>query len=82
MGNEAFEHADQLVCSDGAGHLDGQALAGVLVDDVEQLEDLGVVGLVELEIDGPHNVGASRAEGTDLDAEAEQGAFLTPVGDF
>ena len=80
--NEAFEHADQLVSSDGAGHFDGQALPCVLVDDVEQLEDLGIVGLVELEIDGPHHVGPSWAEGTDLDAEAQQGAFLAPVGNF
>jgi hypothetical protein len=59
-----------------------QALPGVLVDDVEQLEGLGVLGLVELEIDGPHHVGAGEAEGTDLDADTERGAFPTSVGDF
>lgn len=53
MGNEAFQHADQLVGSDGSGDLDCQELAGVPVAYVEQLEDLGVGGPVELEVHVP-----------------------------
>jgi hypothetical protein len=34
--------------------VDGQGLAGVLVDDVEQLQSPAVVGLVELVVQRPH----------------------------
>jgi hypothetical protein len=53
FGYQALEHGHQVVCGDGPSHLDGQALPGELVDDVEQLQRLGVLGLVVLEIDSP-----------------------------
>lgn len=43
--------------SHGAAHSHGQRFAGVLIDDVAQLQPPSVRGLVELEVDGPDVVG-------------------------
>ena len=58
VGDQPVEDGDDLVGVDGAVHDDGGALAGVLVDDVEQLQDAAVDGDVELEVHRPQGVRA------------------------
>ena len=57
LGGQALEAGDDPVGVDGALHVDGQGLAGVLVDHVEDFEHPSVRGLVELEVEGPDDVG-------------------------
>ena len=54
LGDEALQGADGLVGVDAAVHAHRQRLAGELVDDVQQLEDPPVGGLVKLEVQRPH----------------------------
>ena len=50
LGGELVEQGDDGVSVDGAIHDDRRALAGVLVDDLEQLDGAAVDGDVELEV--------------------------------
>jgi hypothetical protein len=50
------QHGDGGVGVDAPVHGDGQGLAGVLIDHVEQLQDPPVGGLVELVVQRPHMV--------------------------
>jgi hypothetical protein len=54
LGDEPVEGGDGLVGIDAAVTLDRQRFAGELVDDVQQLQDPAVGGLVELEVQRPH----------------------------
>ena len=58
-GDEGFEDRHQLVGVAGAADTHGQGLAGVLVDDVEQLQPAVVGGLVELEVEAQTWLGRS-----------------------
>jgi hypothetical protein len=62
LGGQAIEHGDRGVGVDAPGHHDRQRLAGVLVDDVQQLEHAAVAGRVELEVERPDVVRALRPE--------------------
>lgn len=53
----------------------GRALPAELVDDVEELQGPGVVGLVELEIERSHDVGPYGREGAHPDADASEWSF-------
>ena len=56
-GGELVEDGDGLVGVDASGDVHRERLAGVLIDDVEQLEHPAVGGLIELEVQGPHVTG-------------------------
>jgi hypothetical protein len=56
LGDEALQRGDGLVGVDAAVTLDRQRLAGEFVDDMQQLEDLPVGGLVKLEVQRPYLV--------------------------
>jgi hypothetical protein len=56
LGDQLVEHGDGGVRVDPAIDPDGEGLAGVFVDDVEQLEDPPIGGLVELVVTGPRLV--------------------------
>ncbi len=53
VSGDAVEGGDDRVGVDGAVHDDGETFAGVLVDDVQQLEGAAIDGDVELEIESP-----------------------------
>jgi hypothetical protein len=55
--DQAVQHRYGGVGIDAALDDDGQRLAGVLVDDVERLEDPPIGGLVELVVQRPHVIG-------------------------
>jgi hypothetical protein len=57
LGDQAVQHSDGGVSVDPAIDLDGHGLAGVLVHDIEQLQDPPVLGLVELVVQRPHMIG-------------------------
>ena len=57
LADDLVEHADGVVGVDRAGDPDREGLAGVLVDDVEQLQRPAVDGGVELEVERPDVVG-------------------------
>ena len=57
-GHELLEDRNRGVGVDAALTAHGERLAGVLVDDVEELEDATVLGLVELEVERPDLVGS------------------------
>jgi hypothetical protein len=54
LGDEALQRGDRLVGVDASVTLDRQRLAGELVDDMQQLQDPPVGGLIELEVQRPH----------------------------
>jgi hypothetical protein len=62
QGGEPVKDGDGLVCVDGSRDVHRERLASELVDDVEQLDDAAVGGLIELEVDGPDVVGPLRAQ--------------------
>jgi hypothetical protein len=70
FGGQGLEAGNHAIGVDGA--LD--------VDDVEQLERPSVGCLVELEVEGPHDVGPYRAEGPDGHPDATQRAFALAIG--
>ena len=57
LADDLVEHPDGVVGVDRAGDADRQGLAGVLVDDVQQLQRPAVDGRVELEVQRPDVVG-------------------------
>jgi hypothetical protein len=59
---QAFKNGDGRVSVDAPGALDLQGLPGELIDDVQELQDVSVGGLVELEVKRPHVIGALRAQ--------------------
>ena len=77
--HEPVEGGDHLVGVDGAVHDDGGALAGVLVDDVQQLEEPAVDGGVELEVERPQGVGGDGAHGSDRGADHAVGLLALPI---
>ncbi len=74
LGRQALEAGDDPVGVDGALDVDGQALAGELVDDVQQLEHPPVGGLVELEVERPDDVRPDRAHRPDRPRRCPAGA--------
>ena len=62
LGDEALDCGGDAVGVDAVGGLDAEGLSGELVDDVEQLDAAQAGGLVELEVQGPHVVGALGAQ--------------------
>ena len=62
--DEAREHLDHALGADRAGHVDGQALAGELVDDRQALDLLAVGAGVEDEVVGPDEVRGGRRQRT------------------
>jgi len=61
-GHQAIEDRDRGVGIDPSPALDRERLTGVLVDDVQELQDPPVGGLVELEVERPDLVGALCSE--------------------
>jgi hypothetical protein len=57
-GGQPGQRLDQVISGAGAGHAHREGLAGVLIDDVGQLQPASISGLVELEVDRPDLVGA------------------------
>lgn len=74
--DDLLECGDGRVGVDGPVHDDGERFAGVLVDDVEQLDLLAVRGDVELEVQRPHMVDVSS-----LSASANRDRRLARVSD-
>src|SRR5690606_12683410 len=64
----------------GAVHDDGGALAGELVDDVQQLQGAAIDGGVELEVHGPQRVRGDGAHGPDRGADPAVGLLALAVG--
>src|SRR2546423_14805091 len=62
LDRQALQHADRLISVDAALDQHLKRLAGELIDDVEQLQDASVGGLVKLKIEPPHLVGSLRAQ--------------------
>jgi hypothetical protein len=58
-GRKQLEGRDDLAGVDRSFDDDRRAFAGVLVDDVEQLQGATVGGCVELEVERPQRVGAT-----------------------
>ena len=58
LGEDALEPGDRVVGVDAPRAADLQRLAGELVDDVQELQDAPVGGLVVLEVQRPHVIGA------------------------
>ncbi len=81
FGRDAFER-DHASGVDVAGHHDGRAFAGELVDDVEELERPAVGRLVELEVEGPEHIGPDRAHGPDHHAMATEWLLALAMRDF
>ena len=77
---QALEAPDHVVGVDGAFDAGGQSLPRALVDDVQELEHPFVVGLVKLEVAGPHDVGPDRSEGTDRAPDPPERLLALPVG--
>src|SRR5919106_688779 len=72
--DDAIEHPDRVVGIDPPLDLDRERLAGVLVDDMQALEDAAVAGHVELEVERPHVVrplGSQTGAGRRREAEPE-----------
>src|SRR5215203_1353874 len=59
--HEPVETGDHTISVDRTLDHDGRALAGELVDDIEQLQGAAVDGDVELEVQGPQGVRRDRA---------------------
>ena len=72
LGDEALQRNDGLVAVDAAVALDRQRLAGELIDDVQQLEDPAVGGLVKLEVQRPYVVGCLGAQPIGRDRRGPQ----------
>ena len=82
-GNDSEENeGHDAVGIDVAGHHNGRALPGELVDDVEQFQGPAIGGLVELEVEGPQDVGPDRAHGPHHHSFAAQRLLALPIGDF
>ena len=62
LGDESFDDGHDVVGGAGSAHPHGQGFTGVLVDDVQQLQPAEIRGLVELEVQGPHVIGAGGPE--------------------
>ncbi len=62
LGDEPVEHSDGVVGVNPPAALDGERLAGELVDHVQELEEPPVGGLVELEVQRPHMIRPYSAE--------------------
>ena len=60
--DELREHLDHALGTDRAGHVDGQALVGELVDHRQALDLLALGGGVEDEVVGPGEVGIARCQ--------------------
>ena len=60
--HELLDGGDDAVGADAARGVDGEGLSGELVDNVEKLDAAQIGGLVELEVQGPHVVGALGAQ--------------------
>ena len=57
LAGEPGQDGDHGVGVGAAADVHGEGFAGVLVDDVEQLQSSAVGGLVELEVQRPYLVG-------------------------
>jgi hypothetical protein len=57
--------------------LDRQRLAGELVDDVQELQDLAIGGLVELKVDRPHVIGVPGRQALGRDGRSPQAPALS-----
>jgi hypothetical protein len=79
LSRDLVEAAHDAVGVDGPLHLDGEALAGVLVDHVQELQHPPVGRLVELEVERPEHVRGDRAHGTDSHADAAQRSLALSV---
>jgi hypothetical protein len=60
--DQALDDRHHLIGVTATAHPHGQGLPGVLVHDVQQLQPPVIGGLVELEVQSPHVVGALGAE--------------------
>ena len=61
-GDDPLEHVDGAVGVDPPLDLNRERFAGVLVDDVQELQDAAVCGRVELEVERPHLIWPLRAQ--------------------
>jgi hypothetical protein len=57
LGDQSVQDVDEIISGAPAAYPHRERLAGVLVDDVGQLQPPAVGGLVELEVDRPDVVG-------------------------
>jgi hypothetical protein len=80
FGNQALQHGHGGVGVDPAVDLDGEGFAGVLVHDVEQLEDPPVEGLVELVVQRPHMIRVLGRQPVRRDGRAAKSLAFAPLG--
>ena len=78
-GHQAIEDRDRGVGSDPSPALDRERLTGVLVDDVQELQDPPVGGLVELEVERPDLVGALCSKPIGRDGRVSEALTLSPA---
>ena len=57
---DLVQASDHPVGIDGSLGDDSRTLSGELVDDIQELQGLGIGCLVELEVEGPEHVGPDR----------------------
>ena len=81
LGGEFVECGGDLIGVDGTIDFDREGFAGEFVDDVEELDLAAIRGGVELEVHGPHDVGADRAHRTDIGADAGETFFVAALRD-
>jgi hypothetical protein len=74
-----LERGDGTVGVDAPLDEPAELLAAVLVDDVEQLQDLAVRGLIELEVEGPDVVGSLGPEAVGGTGRGPQALALSPA---
>ena len=76
LADEAVEFGDQVLAGDAALHEATEALAGVFVDDRDDLDRSALAGGIELEVDCPHSVGC--IGGRDVGSGGGSAAFAAP----
>ena len=73
---QAIEATHHPIGVDGTSDVDGQTLPGVLVDHVQELQHPPVGGLVELEVEGPDDVGPDGQKAPTATPMPRRGFFL------
>ncbi len=79
LGDEALQRRDGLVGVDAAVTLDRERLAGELVDDMQQLENPAVGGLIELKVQRPDVIGRLCAQPVGRHRRGPEALALAPA---
>ena len=78
--HQFVESTNDVVGGDRTCHVDREALAGELVDDVEHLDGAQVARLVKLKVHGPDDVGGDGTHRAHDHADAREALLLLAIG--